>query len=178
MLAIKDLITNCESATRLPVAVNVTDPATPTTTQSTQNFCLSAAPTVANIQVNESNVVWYDAATAGNLFASTDALVSRIYYGAVKDPVTGCESSVRLAVTVIVNDPGTPTLVTAGTQNFCKEDLPTFASIQTNQTNIVWYTALTGGTAIAPTAVLTTGQYFRRDFRSYNRLRKRRKINC
>ncbi|WP_286966097.1 gliding motility-associated C-terminal domain-containing protein [Flavobacterium sp. UBA4854] len=158
--AIKDLTTNCESATRLPVAVNVTDPATPTTTQSTQNFCLSAAATVANIQVNESNVVWYDAATAGNLFASTDALVSRIYYGAVKDPVTGCESSIRLAVTVNVNDPGTPTLVTAGTQNFCKEDQPTFASIQTNQTNIVWYTALTGGTAIAPTAVLTTGQYF------------------
>ncbi len=158
--AIKDLITNCESATRLPVAVNVTDPATPTTTQSTQNFCLSAAPTVANIQVNESNVVWYDAATAGNLFASTDALVSRIYYGAVKDPVTGCESSVRLAVTVIVNDPGTPTLVTAGTQNFCTVNAPTFASIQFNESNIVWYTAATGGTLIAPTTALTSGTYY------------------
>jgi len=158
--AIKDPVTDCESSVRLAVTVNVTDPATPTTTLSTQNFCLSSASTVANIQVNESNVVWYDAATGGNLFASTDLLTSRIYYGAIKDPVTNCESSVRLAVTVIVNDPGTPTLVTAGTQNFCKEDKSTFASIQTNETNIVWYTALTGGTLIPSTTVLTSGTYY------------------
>ncbi|WP_345157545.1 hypothetical protein, partial [Flavobacterium ginsengisoli] len=158
--AIKDATTNCESNTRLPVAVNVTDPATPTTTQSTQNFCLSSASTVANIQVNESNVVWYDADTGGNLFASTDALVSRIYYGAIKDPITDCESSVRLEVTVIVNDPGTPTLVTAGTQNFCTVNAPTFASIQFNESNIVWYTAATGGTLIAPTTALTSGTYY------------------
>jgi len=158
--AIKDLTTNCESATRLPVDVIVTDPATPTTTESTQNFCLSAASTVANIQVNESNVVWYDAATGGTAFASTDLLTGRIYYGAIKDPVTNCESSVRLAVTVNVNDPGTPTLVTAGTQNFCTVNAPTFASVQFNQSNIVWYTAITGGTLIPSTTALTAGQYF------------------
>jgi len=158
--AISDLTTGCESATRLQVDVIVTDPATPTTTESTQNFCLSAAATVANIQVNESNVVWYDAATGGTAFASTDLLTSRIYYGAIKDPVTNCESSVRLAVTINVNDPGTPTLITAGTQNFCKEDLPTFASIQTNPANVIWYDAATGGNVIAPTTALTTGQYF------------------
>ncbi|MBO9585197.1 MAG: gliding motility-associated C-terminal domain-containing protein [Flavobacterium sp.] len=158
--AIKDPTTNCESATRLAVDVIVTDPATPTTTQTTQNFCLSTASTVANIQVNESNVVWYDAATGGNLFASTDLLTSRIYYGAIKDPATNCESSVRLAVTVNVNDPGTPTLITAGTQNFCLANAPTFASVQFNETNIVWYTALTGGTAIASTTALTTGTYY------------------
>ncbi|WP_278022062.1 hypothetical protein [Flavobacterium ginsengisoli] len=158
--AIKDLTTNCESATRLPVDIIVTDPATPTTTQSTQNFCLSAAAAVANIQVNESNVVWYDAATGGTAFASTDLLTGRIYYGAIKDPVTDCESSVRLAVTVNVNDPGTPTLVTAGTQNFCTVNAPTFASVQFNEANIVWYTALTGGTLIPSATALTSGTYY------------------
>jgi gliding motility-associated-like protein/uncharacterized repeat protein (TIGR01451 family) len=152
----------CENlaGTLQDAVIIVSDPNTPTTTNDTQNFCLSSASTVANIQVNESNVIWYDAAIGGNVIASTTPLVSRIYYGAATDALTGCESSVRLEVTVNVNDPGTPTLVTAGVQNFCQVDQPTFASIQTNETNIVWYTALTGGTLIPSTTVLTTGQYF------------------
>ncbi|PBI94503.1 Molybdenum cofactor biosynthesis protein F [Flavobacterium sp. ACN2] len=152
----------CENlaGTLQDAVIIVSDPNTPTTTNDTQNFCLSSASTVANIQVNESNVIWYDAAIGGNVIASTTPLVSRIYYGAATDALTGCESSVRLEVTVNVNDPGTPTLVTAGVQNFCQVDQPTFASIQTNETNIIWYTALTGGTLIPSTTALTTGQYF------------------
>ncbi|MCM0666672.1 gliding motility-associated C-terminal domain-containing protein [Flavobacterium tyrosinilyticum] len=152
----------CENlaGTLQDAVIIVSDPNTPTTTNDTQNFCLSTDPTVANIQVNESNVIWYDAAIGGNVIASTTPLVSRIYYGAATDALTGCESSVRLEVTVNVNDPGTPTLVTAGVQNFCQVDQPTFASIQFNQANIVWYTALTGGTLITSNTALTTGQYF------------------
>ncbi|WP_125719803.1 immunoglobulin domain-containing protein, partial [Flavobacterium ustbae] len=153
----------CENlaGTLQDAVIIVSDPNTPTTTDTTQDFCLSAAPTVANIQVNESNVVWYDAATGGNIIASNTPLVSRIYYGSASDAVTSCGSSVRLAVTVTVNDPGTPTLVTAGTQNFCTADAPTFASIQTTPAaNIVWYTALTGGTAIPSTTALTSGTYY------------------
>jgi gliding motility-associated-like protein/uncharacterized repeat protein (TIGR01451 family) len=152
----------CENlaGTLQDAVIIVSDPNTPTTNNTTQNFCLSSASTVANIQVNESNVIWYDAAVGGNVIASTTPLISRIYYGAATDVVTLCESSVRLEVTVNVNDPGTPTLVTAGVQNFCQEDQPTFASIQTNEINIVWYTAITGGTLIPSTTALTTGQYF------------------
>ncbi|MHC0444867.1 Ig-like domain-containing protein [Flavobacterium sp. 3-218] len=152
----------CENlaGTLQDAVIIVSDPNTPTTTDTTQDFCLSAAPTVANIQVNESNVVWYDAPTGGNIIASTTPLANGIYYGSATDAVTSCGSSVRLAVTVTVNDPGTPTLVTAGTQNFCLVNAPTFASIQFNEANIVWYTALTGGTAIPSTTALTTGQYF------------------
>jgi len=152
----------CENlaGTLQDAVIIVSDPNTPTTTDSTQDFCLSAAPIVANIQVNESNIIWYDAATGGNVIASTTPLVSRIYYAAATDTFTSCESSVRLAVTVNVNDPGTPTLVTAGTQNFCTVNAPTFASIQTNPANVVWYDALNGGTLIPSTTALTTGQYF------------------
>ncbi|KRD58128.1 hypothetical protein ASE40_17470 [Flavobacterium sp. Root935] len=152
----------CENlaGTLQDAVIMISDPNTPTTTDDTQDFCLSNTPTVASIQVNESNVVWYDAPTAGNVIASTTALTSRTYYAAATDAVTGCESSVRLAVTVTVTNLGTPTLVTAGTQNFCLVNAPTFASIQTNETNIVWYTALTGGTLIPSTTALTTGQYF------------------
>lgn len=159
--AISDPTTGCESAARLTVDVIVNNPATPTlVTAGTQNFCLEDAPTFASIQTNESNIVWYTAATGGTLIASTTALTTGQYFAAILDPATGCASATRLTVDVIVNDPGTPTLVTAGTQNFCQEDAPTFASIQTTQANIVWYTALTGGTLIPSTTALTTGQYF------------------
>ncbi len=159
--AISDPATGCESAVRLTVDVIVSDPGTPTlVTAGTQNFCLEDAPTFASIQTNESNIVWYTALTGGILIPSAAALTTGTYYAAISDPATGCESASRLTVEVIVNDPGTPTLVTAGTQNFCLVNAPTFASVQFNQSNIIWYTALTGGTVIAPTTALTTGQYF------------------
>ncbi|MFH7002775.1 Ig-like domain-containing protein, partial [Flavobacterium bizetiae] len=140
--------------------VIVNDPPTPTSTNNPQNFCLINAPTVANLQANEANVVWYLAASGGTALDPTTALVNgTIYHGAIKD-LLGCESSVRSAITVNVNDPGTPTLVTAGIQNFCLVNAPTFASVKFNQANIVWYTALTGGTAIASTTALTSGTYF------------------
>ncbi|WP_433810401.1 gliding motility-associated C-terminal domain-containing protein [Flavobacterium johnsoniae] len=159
--AISDPTTGCESAVRLAVTINVSDPGTPTlVTAGTQNFCLVNAPTFASVQFNEANIVWYTALTGGTAIPSTDVLTSGTYYAAISDPATGCESAVRLAVTINVNDPGTPTLVTAGTQNFCLVNAPTFASVQFNEANIVWYTALTGGTAIPSTTALTSGTYY------------------
>ncbi|MBF4519594.1 hypothetical protein IRZ71_24945, partial [Flavobacterium sp. ANB] len=98
--AILDPTTGCESSIRLAVTVTVSDPGTPTTTDNTQDFCLINASTVANIQVNEPNVVWYSTATGGTAIAPTTVLTSGVYYGAIVDPVTTCESAVRLAVTI------------------------------------------------------------------------------
>ncbi|WP_243860513.1 Ig-like domain-containing protein [Flavobacterium poyangense] len=158
--ALLDATTGCQSAVRLQVAVSVTDPGTPTTTDTTQDFCLINAPTFASIQTNQANVVWYSVATGGTAIAPATALTSGTYYAALLDATTGCQSNVRLQVTISVTDPGTPTLVNAGTQDFCLINAPTFASIQTTQTNVVWYSAATGGTAIAPTTALTSGTYY------------------
>jgi gliding motility-associated-like protein len=157
--AILDPVTGCQSVVRLAVTITVTDPATPTTTDNTQDFCLVNAPTVANIQVNQANVVWYSTATGGTAIPATTALANGIYYGAILDPVTGCESSIRLVVTITITDPGTPT-TTDNTQDFCLINASTVANIQVNQANVVWYTTLTGGTALAPTTVLTSGVYY------------------
>uniref|UniRef100_UPI0013D36E72 T9SS type B sorting domain-containing protein n=1 Tax=Flavobacterium fluviatile TaxID=1862387 RepID=UPI0013D36E72 len=157
--AILDPVTGCESAMRLQVAVTINDPGTPTTADATQDFCLANAPTVANIQVNETNVVWYDSLTSTTAIAPTTALANGTYFGAILDPVTGCESSVRLAVTITINDPGTPTTADA-TQDFCLANAPTVANIQVNETNVVWYDSLTSTTAIAPTTALANGTYF------------------
>ncbi|WP_163396731.1 hypothetical protein [Flavobacterium limi] len=132
--------TSCENiaGTLQTATIIINDPDTPTTTDATQDFCLVNAPTVANIQVNESNVVWYNSLTSTTAIASTTALANGIYYGAILDPVTNCESSVRLAVTITISDPGTPT-TTDTTQDFCLVNAPTVANIQVNESNVVWY---------------------------------------
>ncbi|MDR7212369.1 gliding motility-associated C-terminal domain-containing protein [Flavobacterium piscis] len=159
--AILDPVTTCESTVRLLVTVNVTDPGTPTLTNpGIQNFCLVNAPTFANILVNEANVIWYSTATGGTAIALTTALTNGTYYGAINDPVTGCESTTRLVVTININDPGTPTLTNLGVQNFCLIDAPTIANIQVNEANVVWYSTSTGGTAIASTTALVNGVYY------------------
>ncbi|QOG01502.1 gliding motility-associated C-terminal domain-containing protein [Flavobacterium sp. MDT1-60] len=158
--AILDPVTNCESAIRLQVTINLTNPATPTTTNASQSFCITSTPTVASIQVNEANVVWYSTLTGGTALASTTALTNGIYYGAIKDPVTGCESTVRLQVTVNINNPAATPTTNNATQNFCSLNAPTVANIQVNQTNVVWYNTATGETALPVTTALVTGTYY------------------
>ncbi|KAF2341819.1 Ig-like domain-containing protein, partial [Flavobacterium nitrogenifigens] len=67
--------------------------------------------TFASVQFNQANIVWYTAITGGTLIPSATALTTGQYFAAISDPATGCESASRLTVDVIVNDPGTPTLV-------------------------------------------------------------------
>jgi len=149
---------NCESAVRLEIAVTVSDPGTPTTTDDSQNFCLINNPTIANIQVNETNVTFYNAATGGTAYATTDVLVSGIYYASISD-ANGCASAIRLAISVIISDPGIPTTADA-TQDFCLAANPTVANIQVNEANVVFYNAATGGTAYAATEALVSGNIY------------------
>src|SRR5690606_16282427 len=123
-----------------PIIVTVNDSGTPTTNNADQSFCLADNPTLASIQVNETNIVWYDLAVGGTLLPSTTPLVSGSIYYAAFDASTGCESTVRLAITVIVNDAPTPT-TTDTTQDFCISDNPFIGDIQVNEADVVWYSS-------------------------------------
>ncbi len=147
----------CESATRLAITVNVADPAAPTTLDTTQEFCQAFSPTVADIQVNEPNVIFYNAATGGMAYASSDSLSNGVYYAAANP--NGCESSIRLAITVTINTASTPT-TNNNIQDFCLADAPTVASIQVNETGVLFYTTPAGGTALASTDFLSNGIYY------------------
>ena len=86
----------CESLDRLAVTVQITNPQAPTG-DATQSFCDSA--TVSDLQATGENIQWYDAATAGNLLASTASLTDgQVVYATQTN--NGCESTSRLAVTV------------------------------------------------------------------------------
>jgi len=149
----------CESTERLEVTVTIDDAPTPTTDSNEQTFCLVDEPTVADIQVNETGVVWYDAPIGGTAYDPTDALVDGQTYYAGLISLEGCESSERLEVTVTIDDAPTPT-TDSNEQTFCLVDEPTVAAIQVNETGVVWYDAPTGGTAYDPTDLLVDGQTY------------------
>ena len=88
---------NCESFSRLQVTATITtNPVTPTG-DSAQTFCPTASPTLASLAVSGTGLVWYDAATLGNVLPNTTVLTATTYY--VASANGSCESSGRLAIT-------------------------------------------------------------------------------
>jgi hypothetical protein len=90
-----------EESARVAVKVTVTPVGTPTTIDTTPEFCAFNNPTVVNIQVNEPNISFYDNPTGGIPIPPATPLVdNKIYYASITDAVTGCGSTIRLAITV------------------------------------------------------------------------------
>ncbi|WP_455424120.1 Ig-like domain-containing protein, partial [Flavobacterium collinsii] len=140
----------CESPTRLPVTVTISDPKTPTG-PTTQEFCKTSNSTVADLITNESGVTWYDAPTGGNKIDPTTALEhNKDYYASLKEGAF--ESPIRHKVTVTISDPKTPT--GPATQEFCKTDNKTAGDLMTNETGVTWYDAATGGNKVDPSTLL------------------------
>lgn len=133
----------CES-TRSSIVVNVNAiPATPST-NDTISYCLNETATALN--PSGANYNWYTNATGGTattvLTPSTAANGVTTYY--VSETQNGCES-LRDSVKVVVNS-----LFTAPTVSNVAYCFGSTANTLTpNGTGYNWYTASTGGTAIA-----------------------------
>ncbi|MGE5942794.1 MAG: gliding motility-associated C-terminal domain-containing protein [Flavobacteriales bacterium] len=86
------------------VSIIINDTPTPTAL-ATQEFCDTA--TIANLVATGTTIQWYDNATGGIPLAGTTALVDgEDYFASQTDAITGCESSVRIAViTTIYQSP-------------------------------------------------------------------------
>ena len=142
-------VNGCESA-RTSVSITVNS-VTSAPTASAQSFFGTA--TVANLVATGTAIQWYSAATGGTALASTTALATGTYYAS--QTVNGCESA-RTAVSVTTNS--VTSAPTASAQSFC--GAATVANLVATGTAIQWYSAATGGTALAPTAALATGTYY------------------
>ncbi len=129
--------TGCESSERLEVTASINDSTTPTTDDDTQEFCASDSPTVANLDARGTNIVWYDAPTGGNPYAPTDALVDGNIYYATATGNSGCESSERLAVTVILNTASDPTISSDANGEVCLNTIVTYTTQEGNE-NYIW----------------------------------------
>lgn len=150
--------TGCESIPRTQVTVTLEQVGLPTNIATSQDFCSSANPTVADLQTAGQNINWYDAQTGGTPLALTQALVNGTTYYATLVTAAGCEGAERLAVAVTIQNVSTPT-TDFTTQTFCAANNPTIADLQADGNNIVWYDA-PNGTALAPTTALVNGSIY------------------
>jgi sugar lactone lactonase YvrE len=144
---VSQTLNSCESARTL---VSVTVNTTPSPTASAQSFCNAA--TVSNLVATGSSLRWYTVATAGTALTATTALITGNYF--VSQTLNSCESA-RTLVSVTVNTTPSPT---ASAQVF--NGSATVANLVASGTSLKWYTVSTGGTALALTTALTTGNYF------------------
>ncbi len=90
----------CESVTRLAVAVTINNIVAPSGL-NTQNYCIGS--TVNNLIATGSNILWYDT-ISGGLPLNTNSLLEngKNYYAT--QTINNCESTMRLAVTIVLND--------------------------------------------------------------------------
>ena len=144
---VSQTLNNCEGPrTMVAVTVNVT--AAPTA--SAQTFCNSG--TVADLVATGTALQWYAGSTGGTALASTTALASGDYY--VSQTLNACEGP-RTMVAVTVNVTAAPT---ASAQTFCNSG--SVADLVATGTALQWYAGSTGGTALASTTALASGDYY------------------
>jgi hypothetical protein len=142
-------VNGCESLSRLAVVVTLTNTPAPNGL-ATQNFCQSA--TVAQLTVSGFGVKWYTVASGGTPLTATTALTNGTTYYA-SQTVNGCESLSRLAVAVVIQSPQPP--AAPFTQNFCYSG--TIGQLNAVGQGILWYSSVTGGTALPANTPLVNG---------------------
>jgi hypothetical protein len=126
------------------------------TGDANQVFCASTRPTVGDIVLNVPNLTWYISPTGTVTVPLNTSLVNgAVYYAAVYDVVTGCESNSRFMVNVTVNDEELN--VDIPDQTFCNSEIFTIADIRTNGTSIYWYANPTGGDQLPLNTLLYDG---------------------
>lgn len=130
----------CESSDRLAITVTFTQQA-PTTSNTAQEFCSTSNATLADIQINETAVVFYDAETGGTMLSSDTVLVDGTTYYAA-NLTSGCESDDRLAIAITIEEAEQATL-TGIFEDACLEDSYMYTT-ETGKQNYTW--TVTGGT--------------------------------
>ncbi|MBE1615946.1 T9SS type A sorting domain-containing protein, partial [Flavobacterium sp. SaA2.13] len=133
-------------------SVTITEPAeVMPPAAAAQVFCNFA--TVADLAATGTAVQWYAEETGGTALADTASLSTGTYYAT--QTVEGCESPTRTAVAITVNITPAPS---ASAQTFC--NAATIADLTASGTDVQWYAATTGGTALADDTALATGTYY------------------
>jgi Ig-like domain CHU_C associated/Secretion system C-terminal sorting domain len=151
---VSQTVLNCESPRALlAVTVNATPNAPIITTPIT--YCLNATATA--LTATGTNLKWYTTATGGtaNTTAptpSTNTIGSTTYY--VSQSTGTCEGPRAAIVVNVTAITAAPTVISPIA--YCQGS--TAAALTATGTNLLWYTAATGGTgsATAPTPLTTT----------------------
>jgi gliding motility-associated-like protein len=145
--------TGCESD-RTPILVKVNDTDLPTG-KTEQSFCIDQIATIADINIQGTAILWFDAPTGGNLLTETTLLQSGTYYAT--QTLNNCESK-RLGVTIKIQDINAP--IADNPQIFCVQENATLSKIKISGQNIKWYNNLTAGIELPESTPLENGAIY------------------
>ncbi|MHB1195706.1 MAG: Ig-like domain-containing protein, partial [Lutibacter sp.] len=152
-------VTECTSNSRTAVSLEIlAAPAAPIS-GGDQIECEASPIQTLTVTATVStgfSIVWYDAATGGNVVASPtlNAVGSITYYAESVNNVTECTSNSRTAVTLTIN--ATPVApISGGNQTVCSDGTTTQTLTAAATGGIItWYTSATGGSVVtSPTQV-------------------------
>ncbi|GAA3591156.1 hypothetical protein Q4Q39_15825 [Flavivirga amylovorans] len=121
-----------------------------------QSFELNSNPTIADLQVQGTDIIWYASYTSIIPLLSTTPLVNNTKYFAAQG-----KNLCRLEVSVSI---GIPSPAGDVFQEFCSSDNPTVNDLVINTTNPgytnVWYSSEIGGTLYNTTDTLVNGTIY------------------
>jgi gliding motility-associated-like protein len=155
---------SCESISRFAVNVSLVSPNKPTTTNTSQTFCISENPKVFNLSATTTygtGIKWYATSTSNTSLSNTDALIngSTYYATEITSGVLSCESIDRLSVSVIIKD--LPTAPTGNTkQYFCDDLNPVVSNLSANGFSIKWYDSKEDGILYDGNKPLVDGKHY------------------
>jgi gliding motility-associated-like protein len=150
---------SCESEERTKVTVIITNTDAPTTINITQVFCESDAPTLADLDLVGTNIKWYETLSSTTALDNTMALEEGKSYFATQTNTVGCESDVRLSITVSLTKADVPTLALNGEEfcvlkgDFMLSDLNDRISVSDGN-SIIWYDSFPNGNELSLSEIL------------------------
>lgn len=146
------------SAPREAVEIEIVQPVLPIA-DADQSLCEDT--TLADLVVEHADRFeskWYASETATEALPSTTVLTNgTTYYVSSYFPQITCESD-RVAVTVHLSRTAAPTA--PAQQKFCLVNNPTVADLTADGTDVKWYAAPVGGTALAATTALQDNRVY------------------
>ena len=148
----------CESSTRLDVTVTINSTPLAPSGPASQTFCSGTSPAINNLSITGTAIQWYAAPAGGSPLPLSTPLVNGTHYYA-SQTVMGCESTLRLDVTVTVNvSPAAPT--GSASQTFCSGSSPRVSALSATGTLVRWYAAPSGGSALPVSTLLVNGNHY------------------
>jgi hypothetical protein len=148
-----------QCATAATMTININPLPLNPTGNSNQSFCAIDNPTVSDLIVNGSSILWYQSASGGSpLSLNFDLIDGMTLYASSIDMITNCENPSRFPVNIQVENPALPSIVSE--QVFCLENNLTIADINTNGILINWYDSFVGGNLVPLTQLLIDGDIY------------------
>ena len=127
-----------------------------------QIFCASDLPTVADLELNGSDIVIFDSLTAtAQLSLDTPLVDGGLYFAGILDIPISILPRVQINVEIIQISPPT---TDSATQTYCLEARPTISDIQVNEPDVRAYNSPNSSSTLSPDTPLETGNtyYFSR----------------